>query len=152
MFDKVCPCGSNIPYQACCGKYHHTDFIAETPEVLMRSRYAAYAMANMAYIKKTMQGKPLKGFNEVEAEQWSKSVCWLGLTVVKSYQEYVEFIAKYLEKDTVKTIHEISEFKQIDHAWYYVDGKQIQIPALKVSRNSPCPCGSSKKFKHCHAA
>ena len=22
----------------------------------------------------------------------------------------------------------------------------------KVSRNDPCPCGSGKKFKHCHGA
>jgi preprotein translocase subunit SecA len=22
----------------------------------------------------------------------------------------------------------------------------------KVSRNEPCPCGSGKKFKHCHGA
>ena len=22
----------------------------------------------------------------------------------------------------------------------------------KVGRNSPCPCGSGKKFKHCHGA
>jgi preprotein translocase subunit SecA len=22
----------------------------------------------------------------------------------------------------------------------------------KVSRNAPCPCGSGKKFKHCHGA
>ncbi|MFN8930061.1 MAG: SEC-C metal-binding domain-containing protein, partial [Alphaproteobacteria bacterium] len=22
----------------------------------------------------------------------------------------------------------------------------------KVARNEPCPCGSGKKFKHCHGA
>jgi preprotein translocase subunit SecA len=22
----------------------------------------------------------------------------------------------------------------------------------KVSRNDPCPCGSGKKYKHCHGA
>jgi preprotein translocase subunit SecA len=22
----------------------------------------------------------------------------------------------------------------------------------KVSRNAPCPCGSGKKYKHCHGA
>jgi preprotein translocase subunit SecA len=22
--------------------------------------------------------------------------------------------------------------------------------ALRVGRNDPCPCGSGKKFKHCH--
>jgi uncharacterized protein YecA (UPF0149 family) len=26
----------------------------------------------------------------------------------------------------------------------------LLIPQLKVGRNDPCPCGSGKKFKHCH--
>jgi len=26
----------------------------------------------------------------------------------------------------------------------------VQRPALKVGRNEPCPCGSGRKFKHCH--
>jgi preprotein translocase subunit SecA len=25
-------------------------------------------------------------------------------------------------------------------------------PMPKVGRNEPCPCGSGKKFKHCHGA
>jgi preprotein translocase subunit SecA len=28
----------------------------------------------------------------------------------------------------------------------------IQRKAVKVGRNDPCPCGSGKKFKHCHGA
>lgn len=28
----------------------------------------------------------------------------------------------------------------------------IQRTALKTGRNDPCPCGSGKKFKHCHGA
>ena len=29
-------------------------------------------------------------------------------------------------------------------------GPQPDNPELKVGRNDPCPCGSGKKFKHCH--
>jgi len=29
-------------------------------------------------------------------------------------------------------------------------GPQPDSPELKVGRNDPCPCGSGKKFKHCH--
>ncbi|MDC1157923.1 SEC-C metal-binding domain-containing protein [Alphaproteobacteria bacterium] len=37
------------------------------------------------------------------------------------------------------------------------DGAPPAAPAeafanAKVSRNAPCPCGSGKKFKHCHGA
>lgn len=158
MSDTLCPCGSKNDYQACCGKYHHDHAIVDTPEALMRSRYTAYVMSDMAYIRKTMQGKPLVNFNEVEALHWAKSVCWLGLEVVKSHYDntdktrgYVEFIAKYLDGNVINTIHEISEFKQSDRHWYYVDGEQKHTPAIKISRNSLCPCGSLKKIKHCHA-
>ena len=30
------------------------------------------------------------------------------------------------------------------------DANVIQPEWNNVSRNSPCPCGSGKKFKHCH--
>lgn len=30
--------------------------------------------------------------------------------------------------------------------------KPIQRKTVKVGRNDPCPCGSGKKFKHCHGA
>ena len=34
------------------------------------------------------------------------------------------------------------------------EGKAAPVPrsANKVGRNDPCPCGSGKKFKHCHGA
>ncbi len=148
---KLCPCGSNKNYDACCGLYHLDKAIPATAEALMRSRYSAYVMAHIPYIIKTMQGKQLQNFNEKDAEQWAKSVHWLGLKVIDTQERYVEFIATYLENNVIKTIHEISEFNLNNDRWYYVDGKPIITPPIKVSRNDPCPCGSSKKFKQCHA-
>ena len=29
---------------------------------------------------------------------------------------------------------------------------ESKISGPKVGRNDPCPCGSGKKFKHCHGA
>jgi SEC-C motif-containing protein len=133
---NACPCGSNSSYQLCCGQYHHDLMIAKTPEILMRSRYTAYVMGDMAYIKKTMRGKPLEGFNDAEVNDWIKSICWLGLNVIKS-------------KDDGLNKHETSEFQREDNFWYYVDGKEINIPSLKILPNSTCPCGSKRKFKHC---
>jgi preprotein translocase subunit SecA len=26
----------------------------------------------------------------------------------------------------------------------------METPTAKVRRNDPCPCGSGKKYKHCH--
>ena len=40
------------------------------------------------------------------------------------------------------------------HEIDYVDGKMTQTPLVKAEkepgRNDPCPCGSGKKYKHCH--
>jgi uncharacterized protein len=47
------------------------------------------------------------------------------------------------------------------HAWWRARRPALQlvapplvqtVHASKVGRNAPCPCGSGKKFKHCHAA
>jgi SEC-C motif-containing protein len=127
---QFCPCGSKIIYSQCCGLYLNKQAKPSTPEALMRSRYTAYTLADIAYIKKTMREKALIGFDEKQAKQWASSVHWLGLEViVKSMHPtnssigYVEFIAKYLDNHIIKTIHEISEFHCIAGEWFYVDGK-----------------------------
>ena len=35
-------------------------------------------------------------------------------------------------------------------AWVYDAGKPT-VSQQKVERNQPCPCGSGRKFKQCHA-
>jgi len=39
-----CPCGTEIPLDACCGRLLRRAAEAATPEELMRSRYTAYAV------------------------------------------------------------------------------------------------------------
>lgn len=154
----LCPCGSTTTYEQCCGLYVEQKKIPETPEQLMRSRYTAYSLAKINYIRQTMQGKALIGFNEVEMTQSLSKTTWVGLQVIQSYMEnsdkgFVAFIAHFLERNQLKHIHELSEFHRIDNQWFYVDGThQPSIKAQKqiISRNAPCPCGSGKKFKNCH--
>lgn len=155
-----CPCGSNRIYKDCCGLFIDGKSLPKTAEALMRSRYTAYCIANMDYIKKTMQGKPLVEFQELTAMQWTRSVQWIGLKIIQTNSDssdqdtgFVEFIATYREQGALANIHEVSQFKRINGNWYYVDGQEVIKPALKqkISRNAPCPCGSMKKFKHCHA-
>ena len=153
---KQCPCGSNKDYHHCCDLYISERSIPQTPEALMRSRYTAYSLANIEYIKKTMQGKPLTCFNENETKNWASQVLWLGLKILHVTQNKsddpigsVEFIATYLEKDLLKTIHENSLFRLMDNRWFYIDGQLTNTLPKKISRNSLCPCGSQKKFKNC---
>ena len=66
-------------------------------------------------------------------------------------------IIKKTEKNTKKKHHERAQFERIEGIWYFSDGvpvtpKQFIRQQPKVGRNDPCPCGSGKKFKHCHGA
>ncbi len=48
-----CPCGSQLPYLSCCGRFHLGKDYPKTAEELMRSRYSAYAKKHIDYILKT---------------------------------------------------------------------------------------------------
>ncbi len=114
----------------CCGAYIQKKKQAETPEILMRSRYSAFAEGNIAYIRKTMRGHALLGFDKKNYLQ--DNTIWLGLEVIATNLEprnpnlgYVEFKAKYKQKQNkeTETIHENSKFEKIAGKWYYVSGE-----------------------------
>lgn len=153
-----CPCGSDKDYSNCCAKYIDGEQSAPSPELLMRSRYTAYTLARMDYIRKTMQGKPLKEFDERSGRLWAKKVAWINLKIINSSMAsidkgYVEFAANFVENDRIHTLQEVSEFHCEQGVWFYVDGvlKPQEPGKQPILRNTPCPCGSQKKFKNCHA-
>lgn len=45
-----CPCGSGFKLDQCCGPLHAGRLRAVTAEQLMRSRYSAYALAQVEYL------------------------------------------------------------------------------------------------------
>ena len=49
----ACPCGLPAAYDACCGRFHRGDAAAPTAELLMRSRYAAFAVGDAGYLRAT---------------------------------------------------------------------------------------------------
>lgn len=154
---SLCPCGSQNTYALCCGLYLEQGQTPQTPEQLMRSRYTAYSLAKIEYIKTTMAGNALLSFNEADAYDWAKSVIWAGLEVIQAYLEtsekgFVEFSARFIERNQLKALHEVSEFHKKNNTWLYVDGTNRELihSKQKISRNAPCPCGSGKKFKNCH--
>ena len=151
----LCPCCSKLKFTDCCGLYIEGGKTPPNAEALMRSRYTAYTLADMAYISKTMRGKPALGFNQDEARDWAQNVTWVDLEVIRADGEenkaFVEFIATLIEKKKVKRIHEISEFECDQNVWIYTDGTNPEnTKKITPARNSPCPCGSLKKYKNCH--
>ena len=146
----LCPCGSGLDYEACCGALHRGVRKAETPLELMKSRYSAYAVGNGRYLVDT--AVPENRFEEDVAliEEHAAHTEWLKLEIVDSAEEgdegRVEFKAFYRENGAVRLLHEKSRFVRTDGAWYYADGTLYET---KIGRNDPCPCGSGKKFKKC---
>lgn len=155
--DDVCPCDSQKSYLSCCEPFITGKQSPEQPEALMRSRYTAYTMSNIDYIKATMRGNALVGFQETDAKRWAKRVRWIKLSVLKSAIEnastgYVEFEASFVDGSRLKSIHEKSEFIHEDGRWYYIGGTHLPTEHTEqmIFRNMSCPCGSPRKFKNCH--
>ncbi len=125
----ICPCDMGHVLNECCGRFLDEPAIAPTPEALMRSRYTAFVLNRLDYIKATMTGPALKQF-----QQSSKAnpVEWLGLSVLSHSIDpknnrigHVEFIAKYHYQSTPGHIHEKSEFRLIRDRWFYFSGKHL---------------------------
>jgi SEC-C motif domain protein len=152
-----CPCDSQKKYSSCCEPFITGKQKPETPEALMRSRYTAYTMANIDYIKKTMCDNALIGFQEINAKRWAKRVHWIKLDVFDSIIEnpntgFVEFEASFVDGSYLKSIHERSQFIHKEDHWYYVNGEHLPTSHAEqiINRNTSCPCGSQRKFKNCH--
>ena len=155
-----CPCGTQKPYEECCGPLHE-GAKPETAEELMRSRYSAFVKKNIDYIGAThLPGTT--DFDPTEAKDWADNSIWNGLEIVKTEKGQkddkfgvVEFKALYSDKNDNNYVHhEIAKFKKQDDTWYYDDGQIVGHEPLrrttpKVGRNEPCVCGSGKKFKKC---
>jgi len=162
MATTNCPCGSEKPYEQCCGPYH-AGAPAPTAEALMRSRYSAYVKGEIDYL---VESHTPKGREEVDrelTEKWAKDSEWLGLTIASTeaggpddVEGMVEFIARFRAEGQERSHRERSRFEKLDGRWYYVDGKELKMPPVRAEkvpgRNDPCPCGSGKKYKKCHGA
>jgi SEC-C motif-containing protein len=158
---KPCPCGSGRPYTQCCEPYITGAAQPATAEALMRSRYTAYVEHAVDYIIATCIQKDDTGIDIQQTRNWSEKSRWLGLTIIAAEkggpadtEGTVEFEASY-ERDGLRDIHhERARFKKQDGRWLYDEGdvqpKTVVRSGPKVGRNEPCPCGSGKKYKHCH--
>lgn len=162
--EKSCPCGSGQPYVTCCAPYHKGEAFPPTAAELMRSRYAAFAVSDIDYLKETTAPERRSAFVPREVERWNRSVTWKGLEILDTVAGgpddatgEVTFIARFERHGAPGEVREHSRFNRENGKWRYVDGDveqpEKQAPsrreAPKVGRNDPCPCGSGKKFKKC---
>ncbi|MES2543274.1 MAG: YchJ family metal-binding protein [Bacteroidota bacterium] len=119
-----CYCGSEKGFEDCCDLYIKGIQKAPTAEVLMRSRYAAYATNQADYLINTTHSSQRKYYSKIEILNWAKANKWQKLEVIKATENTVEFKAYYLDSNNESQIHhEFSNFKFENGNWFYVDGE-----------------------------
>ena len=120
----ACPCGSGMPYAACCGRLHGGG-VADTAAALMRSRYSAYVLGRTDYLRETWHPRTRPAVLDPDAAAATK---WLGLSLREHRQTgdnaaIVEFVARYkVGGGSAVRLHETSRFVREDGRWFYVDG------------------------------
>ena len=128
----MCYCQSSKSYQECCEPFHLGTASPESAEALMRSRYSAFAIKNMDYLRKTQDPQTREDFDRETNLQWAESVEFLGLEILKTEQNgnkaIVEFRAQFKElaSGQESSHHELSQFRRQQGVWYFRSGKLIQ--------------------------
>jgi SEC-C motif-containing protein len=124
-----CPCNPYRLYENCCAKAHHDILQVTTAEQLMRSRYSAFVLCNIAYLQDSHHSSKRPGKKEAQQiENWTNSVNWIKLVVLQTTKGLekdsignVEFKAFYMENNKVQVIYENSRFCKENGHWVYLD-------------------------------
>ena len=161
MESEKCPCCSGKLYSECCEPVIRGVRKPANPEELMRSRYSAYAKAEIDHLFTSTDPSQRETVDRDEMRQWAERSKWLGLEIISATgtepgdeKGEVEFIARYTDQNTPLEHHELAEFRKHNGEWFFYDGRLVrQKPYVrtspKIERNAPCPCGSGKKYKKC---
>ena len=121
-----CPCGSGAKYKKCCQKYHKGALPANA-ELLMRSRYSAFAFGLADYIIKTTH--PDNSDFTDDTKRWKDDILlfsqgteFLGLKVIHFMDGEEEAYVTFEATLSSGLLHEKSRFLKENGTWLYVDG------------------------------
>jgi SEC-C motif-containing protein len=124
---QVCPCGSLQPYPVCCGRWHDELRVsgrvaAPTAELLMRSRYSAFAVGDEAYLSATWHPSTRPARLRVDPQQR-----WTGLQIRSVTRGgpfddtgAVAFEARFRLGRQEHVLTETSRFVRQDGRWSYL--------------------------------
>jgi len=126
-----CPCDSGRKHKHCCRRLHRGT-PAPNAEALMRSRYSAYAVGDVAYLMATTHPdgphwRDDAGWAE-ELAAFCESTEFVGLRVIghgklPNGEAWVEFEADLRQSGRAVPMHERSRFRRLDGRWLYLDGE-----------------------------
>lgn len=84
----------------------------------MRSRYAAYALRDTGYVRRTWHPDTCPPDLDLDGDDTR----YTGLTVHRARGEEVEFTATLVAGGRRRRLRERSTFTQVGGAWVYLDG------------------------------
>jgi SEC-C motif-containing protein len=128
MVTQSCFCGSAIPFTQCCEPILVGNLKAVTAEVLMRSRYSAYATHDADYLIATTHSSTRATHSKNEILYWATSNQWQRLEIIRVTKNTVEFKAFYFNPNKeLQVHHEHSRFVEENGEWMYVDGDYFEL-------------------------
>ena len=125
-----CPCSSGKDYADCCHPFHQGKQ-PPTALLLMRARYAAYALCFPTYIIQTTH--PANPNYQSDKTRWEQEISHFchatqfnKLEIIDSHEEgtraTVTFIAYLSQNDRDVSFREKSDFEKMDGKWLYRSG------------------------------
>lgn len=121
-----CPCNPEKEYSHCCEPYHQGQ-VVPSAELLMRSRYSAYALNKTNYLFKSWSQITRPSKKSLKQDQPTQ---WLGLKIIRTEhgtvldkEGIVEFKASYVMDNGIQQLHETSRFIRENSRWVYLDGE-----------------------------
>lgn len=134
---RDCPCGGAAPgrsasapaprFADCCGRYLGGAAVPPTALELMRSRYSAYVLGDVGYLRATWNPAQCPVDLDVDPAA-ADAPRWLGLQIKRfealdETHAIVEFVARFKRGSRGHRLHEASRFTRgEDGRWRYVDG------------------------------
>ncbi|MEU6894089.1 YchJ family metal-binding protein [Streptomyces sp. NPDC046557] len=117
-----CPCGLPAPYPECCGRFHSGERQTPTAELLMRSRFSAFAVGDTSYLLRSWHSSTRPAGLELDpGQRWERlEVLATERGGMFETEGSVEFRAHYREGRHTGSLHELSGFSREGGAWVYV--------------------------------
>ncbi len=120
----LCICDSGNAAERCCEPILAGVQAASTAVALMRSRYAAFATGDQAYLLASWH--PRTRPNDLQLDPQQR---WLGLKIKRQIAGQpdddtgqVEFVARFKLGSRGHALRELSSFERLDGRWVYVEG------------------------------
>ena len=119
--DRGCPCGLPAAYDRCCGRFAGGE-AAPTAELLMRSRFTAYARQDEAHLRSSWHSSTRPASLALDP-----GLRWTRLEVLETSggglldtAGTVRFRAFHVRAGVVGVLEEHSRFSREDGRWVYV--------------------------------